>query len=70
MDINLKETDIKKALRIMSSESGIDSLASLGRELGLKETTFRSSITNNSIRLKDFLKAAELMGYEVIVKKK
>lgn len=66
----LNENDIKKILHTMISEAGVDSLAALGRELGYKETTFRSAITNNSIRLKDFVRAADLMGFKVIVRKK
>lgn len=31
---------------------------------------FRSAINNGSIRLKDFINAADKMGFEVIVKKK
>lgn len=71
-EINLKlsEDEIKKAVLVMISESGVGSMASLGDKLGYKQTTFRSSITNNSIRLKDFIKAADIMGFEVIVKKK
>jgi hypothetical protein len=76
MELNLSEMDVKKALKIMVSESGVDSFASVAREIGLKETTFRSAISepNESeqppIRLRDFLKAAEVTGYEVIVRKK
>jgi hypothetical protein len=68
--VNLNQDDFKKSLRIMLSESGLDSFAALGRELGYKETTFRSSLNNKSIRLKDFINAADLMGFEVIVRKK
>lgn len=70
MSLNLGENDIKKTLRVMVSESGLDSLAALGRELGYRETTFRSAVSNESIRLKDFVKAADLMGFEIIVRKK
>jgi hypothetical protein len=68
--LNLNEDDLKKSLRVMVSEAGLDSLAALGRELGYKETTFRSAVNNNSIRMKDFVKAADLMGFEVSVRKK
>ena len=68
--MKINENDSKKALRVMLSESGLDSMAALGRELGYKETTFRSAVNNNAIRVKDFVKAADLMGFEVIIKKK
>jgi predicted HTH domain antitoxin len=70
ISINLNETEIKKALKIMMSEQGIDSMADIARALNIKETTFRSAISNNAIRLADFLKVAELLGYELIVTKK
>ncbi len=66
--IDLKETDSKTALKIMMAESGMASCSALARKVGKKETTFRSAINNNAIRLVDFLKAAEVMGYTVIVK--
>jgi hypothetical protein len=76
MELNLSEMEVKKALKIMISEAGIDHFTSLAREIGLKETTFRSAISEPNeheqppIRLRDFLKAAEVTGYEVIVRKK
>lgn len=70
ISITLEEENLKKALKIMMSESEIDSMAALGRELGYKETTFRSAINNNALRMKDFLNAADLMGFEVIVRNK
>jgi predicted transcriptional regulator len=70
ISINLNETEIKKVLKIMMSEQGIDSMADIARALNIKETTFRSAVSNNSIRLTDFLKVAELLGYELIVTKK
>jgi hypothetical protein len=68
--IKLQEDEIKKALQVMISESGLGSMAALGENLGYKQTTFRSAVTNNSLRLRDFINAAEIMGFEVIVRKK
>lgn len=68
--IKLNEEELKKTLRIMISGSNLDSLAALGRELGYKETTFRTAVSKNSIRYHDFIRAADIMGYEVIVRKK
>ncbi|MFC0560775.1 hypothetical protein [Halalkalibacter alkalisediminis] len=68
--INLSETELKKTLRTMVSESGMNSFAALARNLGYNETTFRSAIANDAIRLKAFLEAADTMGYEVLVRKK
>lgn len=65
--IDLNKTSLKAALKIMMAETGIDSLADVARKIGIKETTFRSSINKGSIRLNDFLKVAEFMGYTVII---
>lgn len=70
MEIKLSNTEIDKVIKIMTAESGTKSLAALARELGIKETTFRSAIHNNSIRFVDFIDAAESMGFEVIAIKK
>lgn len=76
MEFNLSEMEFKKALKLMITESGIDNFGALAREIGLKETTFRSAITEPNenekppLRLRDFLKAAEVTGYEVIIRKK
>jgi hypothetical protein len=67
--INLNDIEVKKAMRIMMANSGTESLAMIARELGMVETTFRSAINNDAIKLKHFLKAAEVMGYRVIIEK-
>lgn len=69
-EIVLNDTDLKRALKIMMAESDIDSMAALARKLSIKETTFRSAINNNSLRVVDLIKICELMGYEVIVRNK
>ena len=68
--IDLQKTDLKTALKIMMAESGTNSLADLARNLNIKETTFRSAISNGSIRLLDFVEVAISMGYTVTVKDK
>lgn len=65
--IDLSKTSLKAALKIMMAETGTDSLADIARNVDIKETTFRSAINNGSLRLNDFLKVAEFMGYTVII---
>jgi hypothetical protein len=67
--IDLNNVEMKKAMRIMMANSGTESLAMIARELGMVETTFRSAINNDAMKLKHFVKAAEVMGYRVIVEK-
>lgn len=69
-EIVLNEVELKKAIKIMMAESNITSMASLARDLKYKETTFRSAISNNSLRLADFIELSDIMGYEVIVREK
>jgi predicted transcriptional regulator len=65
--INLNDTDVKTALKIMMAESKINSLADIARELDIKETTFRSAINNNSIKLSLFIEIAKHLGYSVTI---
>jgi DNA-directed RNA polymerase specialized sigma24 family protein len=66
----LNEMKLSHALRIMMAESNVQSFAEIARDLGMKETTFRSAISRDSIRLSDFLALADILGYQVIVKDK
>jgi DNA-directed RNA polymerase specialized sigma24 family protein len=66
----LNEMKLSQALRIMMAESNVQSFAEIARDLGMKETTFRSAISRDSIRLSDFLALADILGYEVMVKDK
>lgn len=67
-EINLSSHDAKTALRIMMAEQGVHSFAGIARALDVKETSLRSTITRGSIRLSDFMRIAEHLGYSVIVR--
>jgi hypothetical protein len=69
-DLILEEKNIKQAVRIMMAEANVDTIASLARSLDVKETTLRSALNNNALRLKDFIKISDFMGYEVVIQKK
>ena len=68
--LELNKIKLNQALRIMMAESNTSSMAEIARDLGMKETTFRSAITRDAIRLSDFLALADLLGYEVIIRGK
>lgn len=68
--LELNKIKLNQALRIMMAESNTSSMAEIARNLGMKETTFRSAITRDAIRLSDFLALSDLLGYEVIVRDK
>lgn len=65
--IDLKETDLKTALKIMMAESGIDSWSELAKKIEMNPNTLRSAINNDAIRLKDFIKAADSMGFTIVL---
>ena len=67
-EISLSDVDVKRALKIMMAEANVDSFADLARQLNIKETTFRSALANTSIRLEDFKKVVETLGYSVILR--
>lgn len=69
-NINLNKTDLRTTIRIMMAEAGTESMKEIAENLKINETTFRSSVNNDAMRLRDFLKVAESMGYEVIVRSK
>lgn len=68
IEIDMRDTDIKMAIRQMIASSGMRSLASVARDMGINETTLRVSVNNSQIRLKDFLRIAELCGFQVVVR--
>ena len=68
-EIDLMDTDMKTALRIMMAETGTRSLADIARALDMKETTLRSAVAREALRLEDFKRLAAHLGYTVIVRK-
>ncbi len=68
IEIDMRDTDIKTAIRQMIARSGVRSLASVARGMEINETTLRVAVNNGQIRLKDFLRIAELCGFQVVVR--
>lgn len=66
----LNEMKLSHALKILLAESEKASMAEVARDLGMKETTFRSAIARESIRLADFLALTDVLGYDVIIRDK
>ncbi|TPG68683.1 hypothetical protein EEL31_09200 [Brevibacillus laterosporus] len=64
-EISLLDTDTKSIIRILMAEKGYKSMKEISNAIGMKDTTFRSAIDNETIRLKDFIKAINSMGYEL-----
>jgi hypothetical protein len=68
--IDLSEDSLKTALKIMMAEANVDTFAELARRLEMPETTFRSAINNESMRVSMLLKVAALTGYTLEIKPK
>ena len=64
----LNETNLKKIIKIMMAETDIASLATLAKEIGIKETTFRSALNNNALRVKELIEVSKKMDYEIIIR--
>lgn len=68
--INLHETENKTAIRIMIAEADVPSIAALARNVGIKETTLRSALANNTLRVEDMANIADHLGYDLIIEKR
>jgi hypothetical protein len=68
--IDLNEIDLKLALRIMMSEAEVGTFKDLSKKIEMKETTFRSALGNDSLRLKDFQRIVDVLGYTMTLQKK
>lgn len=67
-EIDMSATDIRAAVRQMIAASGLRSLSDIARQLGVNENTLRTSLHTGRIRVADFLRIAELCGFQVIVR--
>jgi hypothetical protein len=70
VSIDLSTTSIAQTLDIMIAQSDdINSKAALAKKLDMLPSTFHNQLSRNSLRLADFVKMAELLGFEVTVTK-
>ncbi|MEJ3719157.1 hypothetical protein WGM54_14140 [Paenibacillus polymyxa] len=70
MEIKLDKEQATNVVGLMLASRGRSSKADLAREIGIKEVTFRAALSNESLRLKDFLYIAEVLGFEIVAKQK
>ena len=68
--IMLNEIDVKKALKIMMAEADVSSVADLAEQLEVPASTLRSALNNNALKVRDLVKIADLIGYEIAAVKK
>jgi hypothetical protein len=68
--INLSQMNAKSAITVMMEDSSIKTFKEIAELLEVKEYTFRSALHNNSVRVRDLQKIADLLGYTVKLEKK
>lgn len=68
--VNLTQMSLKNAIRVMMEDSGISTYKELAEKLEIKEYTFRSALHNDALRVRDLMKAAEVLGFEVTLTQK
>jgi len=68
--IVLNEMDVKKALKIMMAEADVPSVSDLAEQLEVPASTLRSALNNNALKVRDLMKIADLIGYEIVAVKK
>lgn len=69
-EINLTDMTIKSAIRLMMEKSEYDQFQSVAKELDIAKSTFQSALDNESMRVRDLKKVADLLGYELTLKQK
>lgn len=71
--------DMKQLIKIMMAESNVKSITQLisdtnkvfeSEEEKINESSFRTALRNNTLRVRDLQKVAQTMGYEIMFKRK
>lgn len=61
----LNDTEIKSAVRLMMEDTDYKQFKEIAKALEMEKSTFQSALDNNSLRVRDLLRIAELLGYKV-----
>lgn len=69
-EINLSSEGIKSAIRSMMEESDYSQFQEIAESLDIKKSTFQAALDNNALRVRDLNSVADLLGYEITLKKK
>lgn len=68
-NINLSEVSLKNAIRVMMDGTDYTTFKQLAAELDIPKSTFQSALDNDSLRFRDFLRLADLLGYSINLEK-
>ena len=69
-EINLLEVSLKNAIRVMMDETEFDQFQKIAAALDIPKSTFQSALDKNTLKVRDLLPIAELLGYTVKLEKK
>ena len=69
-EINLTDMTIKSAVRLMMEKTEYTQFQNVAKELDIAKSTFQSALDNESLRVRDLKRVADLLGYELTVKQK
>jgi hypothetical protein len=64
-EIDLMNMSVKSAVRIMMEDSDYKQIQEIAKALDTPRSTLQSALDNNALRIRDLLKIAELLGYNV-----
>lgn len=63
--INLMDMSVKNVVRIMMEGTEYDQFQKIAEALGIKKSSFQSMLDRNTVRVEDFKKIANLLGYSI-----
>lgn len=69
-EIDLGEVHIKNAIRIIMEDTEYNQFQKIAEALDIPKSTFQSALDNNSMRMRDLIKVADLFGYTIKLEKK
>ncbi|MCT4544817.1 MAG: winged helix-turn-helix transcriptional regulator [Vallitalea sp.] len=65
----MSRNNIKKIIKNLSQKHGI-TMKSIAEELGMTKQNFNNQLTRGTIKYRDYIKALDFLGYEIILRKK
>jgi hypothetical protein len=69
-EINLTEVSLKNAVRIMMEGTEYDQFQKVAAALNIPKSTLQSALDKNTLKIRDLVPVAELLGYTVKLEKR
>lgn len=68
--IDIEEVSLKTAIRVMMEGSQYQQFKEIAETLSIPKSTLQSALDNNALRVRDFTKIADLLGYKIVLEQK